>query len=250
VILRVDGQQVFGMLHQPTGAERSRPAVAIFHGLVGSKDQPHQLFVKLAEALAQAGFVALRIDLRGRGDSEGDMASEITPEGDVLDARAALDYLAAHAQVDAARLGVIGLSWGGTVAALIAGRDPRVAAAVLWNAAAEVNDWRPEYQEVDGRPVVEMFGNLIGRQFYEGLRPLRVFDELSRTRGRVLLVQSEADEAIHAPVAAAQQAAQTLAAAGVPHEVVLAPEADHALMRVVWERHFIQVTVEWLQAQL
>lgn len=56
VTLRVEGQQVFGMVHHLEPASAAYPAVAIFHGLVGSKDQPHQIFVKLAEALAQAGI--------------------------------------------------------------------------------------------------------------------------------------------------------------------------------------------------
>jgi dienelactone hydrolase len=61
VVLENDGQKIFAVIHRPAeGTSTPRPAVAIFHGLVGSKDQPHRLYVKLAEALARAGMVALR----------------------------------------------------------------------------------------------------------------------------------------------------------------------------------------------
>ena len=106
VMFESDGQAVLGVIHRPRRPRAERlPAVAIFHGFVGSKDQPHQIFVKLAEALAAAGIVALRIDFRGRGDSEGDTV-DMTFEGDMADARGALDLLAAQPDVDAARLGL------------------------------------------------------------------------------------------------------------------------------------------------
>jgi predicted acyl esterase len=112
VVLENDGQKPIGIIHRPrTPADRSRPGIAIYHGFVGSKDQPHQILVKLAEALAQVGIVSIRIDFRGRGDSEGDCV-DISFEADMADARAALDHLAAQPDVDQGRLGVLGLSWG------------------------------------------------------------------------------------------------------------------------------------------
>ena len=90
VMFESDGQAILGVIHRPRQPPAERlPAVVIFHGFVGSKDQPHQIFVKLAEALAAAGVIALRIDFRGRGDSEGDTV-DMTFEGDMADARGAL----------------------------------------------------------------------------------------------------------------------------------------------------------------
>src|SRR5262245_31657885 len=170
VMFESDGQAILGVIHQPRELRAERlPAVAIFHGFVGSKDQPHQIFVKLAEALAAAGVVALRIDFRGRGDSEGDTV-DMTFEGDMADARGALDLLAAQPGVDAGRLGVLGMSWGATIAACLAGRDQRVGSTALWAGAAEIHQWSPPMREVEGRPVFEIFCNLVGQQFYDSLR--------------------------------------------------------------------------------
>jgi hypothetical protein len=46
------------------------------------------------------------------------------------------------------------------------------------------------------------------------------------------------------------RAADLLAAAGVVHEVVLVPEADHAFMRYAWEQQVIAQTVAWLAHHL
>src|SRR4051794_8452989 len=63
VTFSVGGQTVFGMLHAPAGDDPV-PGVLILHGLVASKDQPHRIFVTLAEVLATRGVASLRIDLR------------------------------------------------------------------------------------------------------------------------------------------------------------------------------------------
>ena len=113
VCLIVDDQQVYGFLHRPRATTgKLLPGVLILHGFLASKDQPHRIFVTLAEALAQAGMVALRIDLRGRGDSEGE-SIDITPAADLADVAAALDYLAQRDDVDTSRIGLLGMSRAG-----------------------------------------------------------------------------------------------------------------------------------------
>jgi len=252
VMLLVNEQKVFGMIHRPTQPTGPKlPALLILHGFTGSKDQPHQLFVKLAEAVARAGLIALRIDLRGRGDSEGDMAVDVTPAGDLLDVRTALDFLATQPDVDPAKIGVLGLSWGGTLAAVIAGQDPRIAFTVLWNTGTGAHTWQPkEFVEIEGRLVLELWGTLVGKQFYEGIVLVDVPANLPNTRGPVLIVQSTVDEAIYEPLQTAQHIAQMLAAADIPHDLVWIEGADHAFMRYVWEREAIEKTVTWLRSIL
>jgi dipeptidyl aminopeptidase/acylaminoacyl peptidase len=244
IMFENDGQAVLGVIHRPRRPPAARlPAVAIFHGFVGSKDQPHQIFVKLAEALAAAGVVALRIDFRGRGDSEGDTV-DITFEGDMADARGALDLLAAQPDVDAARLGVVGMSWGVTIAACLAGRDRRVGSTVLWSGAAEVHNWNPPMREVEGRQVFEMFCNLVGKQFYDSLREVYPLEIVKAARGPVLIAHGTADEDV--PIENTQRFRDALAAAGIAHELALIEGADHVFMRHEWERELIERSVAWL----
>src|SRR5438067_508352 len=75
------------------------------------------------------GYVVLRFDMRGCGESEGEFGGVICLE-QVEDTRNALTFLAQHPSVDPARIGVIGSSFGGAVAIYTGGVDARVAAVI------------------------------------------------------------------------------------------------------------------------
>jgi hypothetical protein len=79
--------------------------------------------------LLELGYVVLRFDMRGCGDSEGERGRVICLE-QVEDTRNALGFLARHPAVDSARIALIGSSFGGAVAVYTGGIDPRVAAVV------------------------------------------------------------------------------------------------------------------------
>ncbi len=156
----------------------------MYHGFMASKCQPpHRLFVQLAEALARLGIVSLRIDLPGRGDSEGD-SIDLTVEGDLAAAQQAIDVLVAQPDVDSKRIGLVGISWGGVLAATLAGRDLRVTATVLLSTAPyEQVGWKPRLQRIEGRRVYKFVGNLVGDQFFAGLKQLHPIDDLAHTDG-------------------------------------------------------------------
>jgi dienelactone hydrolase len=248
VTLESKGQMVSGFVHRPAG-DGPWPAVLLFHGFMAAKSQPpHRLFVQLAEALVQAGTVSLRIDFRGRGDSEGETI-DITPAGDLNDAQVALDFLARQAYVDPQRLAVLGISWGGAIAACLTGRDERVRATVMWSSIpGGPADWRPELRQVNGRLAAEFVGNLVGQQFYEGLQEINPLQALLQAKRPLLLVYGSQDEVV--PQAEVTAAKAALVEAGAPHDVVVIEGADHVFMGHTWARAVVEQTVAWLQAQL
>ena len=77
----------------------------------------------------------MRIDFIGSGESEGKW-EDTTFTGQINDAIAAIDYLCSHTRINPSRIGVIGLSQGGLVAACAAARDRRVKTAILWSPVA------------------------------------------------------------------------------------------------------------------
>jgi pimeloyl-ACP methyl ester carboxylesterase len=93
-----------------------------------------------AEELARRGFCLLAIDHwnfgERRGRSESELFKEMLWKGKVLwglmvyDSLRALDYLAARREVDARRLGIIGMSMGSTLAWWTAALDERLRAVV------------------------------------------------------------------------------------------------------------------------
>ena len=123
VVYESRGLKIFGAIHRGINlSDQICPGVVMYHGFMASKSQPpHRLFVRLAEALARLGIVSLRIDLPGRGDSEGDTI-DLTVDDDLAAAQKAIDVLIAQPDVDSQRIGLVGISWGGNLAATLAGR--------------------------------------------------------------------------------------------------------------------------------
>ena len=121
-----DGFGLRGFLHQPEGAGK-RPGIVLCHGFGGScRGAGHP---ELAKALEQAGYVVLRFDFRGCGQSEGRRGDVIVDE-EIADLRNAIDFLMTQPSVDGTRIGVIGASLGGSVAVEVAASDARVKVCV------------------------------------------------------------------------------------------------------------------------
>ena len=91
---------------------------------------PYRPFRQIAETLASCGVATLRLDDRGVGESTGE-ASAATAEDTAADAMAALAFLRSRPEIDPARVGLIGHSYGGEIAPMVAAADPAVAAVVL-----------------------------------------------------------------------------------------------------------------------
>src|SRR3954471_8074466 len=98
-----NGQRLAGIVHLPEGlkAGEKRAAFLVLHGFGSNKDSASMIAV--AKALAGFGYVAMRFDMRGCGDSEGEKGLVICLE-QVQDTRSALDYLASLDEVREERI--------------------------------------------------------------------------------------------------------------------------------------------------
>ncbi|MBK8136029.1 MAG: alpha/beta fold hydrolase [Chloroflexi bacterium] len=124
-----------GTLTLPT-QEGPHPAIILISGS-GAQDRDETLagiqfapFALIADHLTRAGIAVLRYDDRGYGRSGGDYASA-TIEDFADDAEAALTYLLTRPEIDATRIGVLGHSEGGVVAANMVEAGAPVAFYVL-----------------------------------------------------------------------------------------------------------------------
>ena len=130
-----NGFSLAGTLSKPAEASTMpRPAVVLTAGS-GPADRDGLAFGiptlgELAGALADAGFVVLRYDKRGIGQSGG--RAEAASLADFADdQRAAVKFLTSRKDVDQKRIAVVGHSEGGLVALLAAGKEKRIVAVVL-----------------------------------------------------------------------------------------------------------------------
>ncbi len=139
------GQTVVGTLALPTHGEAPFPVVLMLHGFTNVRDElsvagtDEAMYQRAARVFGEAGMASLRIDFRGSGDSDGAWP-ETTFTGQIADTLAAIDYLATLPIIDMLRLGVLGFSQGGLVAAEAAALDPRIRNVVLWSAVANAPD--------------------------------------------------------------------------------------------------------------
>jgi dienelactone hydrolase len=214
--IRVEDTELDGVLHLP--GTNAIGGAAVLHGFGGDPDQPH--IVATCEALANAGVAALRFAYRDHQPPRMTLASGLA------DAAGAIRVLKAHPDVPE-RLGIVGFSFGGTVAALAAGRDSRIRAAVLAAAPAVAGPQFTAWSN-DGK-----------------WKPLA---EISRTRGRVLLVWGSRDSQV--PFANAERYAAVLSQARVPNRIVTIEGADHDFAPAGPRAKMTEIVAEWLRETL
>lgn len=139
-IVRYDseGSRVQALLTVPSGSkpEGGWPAIVFVHGYIPpSQYRTTQRYLAHVNALAQKGFVVMKIDLRGHGESEGTASGAYYSEEyieDVLNARAALQNFS---EVNPQRIGLWGHSMAGNVVLRSMVSRPEIPAGVIWAGA-------------------------------------------------------------------------------------------------------------------
>lgn len=123
------GYRLFGVVHQPVGTP-SGAAWVFCHPFAEEKLWAQRVYVSFARTLAARGAWVMRFDAMGNGDSEGQF-SAASVDTMLSDIDCAIRYLEGVSGISV-RIGLLGLRFGATLAALAAERSPKVGALVLW----------------------------------------------------------------------------------------------------------------------
>jgi len=112
-----------GVWHLPE-AKGPFPAVIVCHPhpLYGGNMSSNVVF-SICQTLAEASIAALRFNFRGVGKSQGEFGEGIAEQEDV---RAALAFTLSTDNINRNKIGLVGYSFGGGVAAAVAVREERV----------------------------------------------------------------------------------------------------------------------------
>lgn len=123
------GIKLAGDLYTPKGMEKEDklPAVAVNGPFGAVKEQSSGLY---AQTMAERGFIALAFDPSYTGESSGTPRDVASPDINTEDFSAAVDYLTTLPNVDADRIGVIGICGFGGFALNAAAMDTRIKATV------------------------------------------------------------------------------------------------------------------------
>ncbi len=202
-----DGKNIWGKAYIPNGASKSYPTVIMAHGYNGTWREPQPF----AETMAMRGIASYVFDFCGgsnhsRSDgstTEMSIISEMENVEDVADAASRWPF------VDKERIALLGCSQGGLVAAMASAKNPDLfKALVLVYPALTIPQTAPamleRFDANDGKPV-ELMGMRLGRQFYEKILGLNVYDSIPNYRNPVFIVYGDRD-----PIAKSADMAETL----------------------------------------
>lgn len=114
-------------MYKPKNADGKLPAIAVSGPFGAVKEQSSGLY---AQQLAERGFLTIAFDPSFTGESGGMPRRLASPDINVEDFSAAVDYLMNREDVDSAKVGILGIcGWGG-IAIEAAINDPRIKATV------------------------------------------------------------------------------------------------------------------------
>jgi len=100
--------------------------VILLHGFRGYKEEPH--IEILAKDLVRYGFVSVRFDASGLGESEGSWTKAYKVPSYLSDMESVYEYLKQQSFIDVERIGVWGHSMGGMVSIIFAVKHPEIKA--------------------------------------------------------------------------------------------------------------------------
>lgn len=129
-----EGRLLFGTLHFPQVRRPELPAVVLFSPGAKMRVGPGRLYVPLTEMLTEMGYLVLRYDFYGLGDSEGELDESLLVDvycniqigRYVADGQVALEWL--RREHGASRFIVGGLCGGALTGLLVAEREPSIEA--------------------------------------------------------------------------------------------------------------------------
>ncbi|HET7695326.1 MAG TPA: alpha/beta fold hydrolase [Vicinamibacterales bacterium] len=139
-----DDNTLVGIVTEPPAGVTPRAAVVLMNAGVVHRVGPNRMHVEIARGLAARGFVVVRLDLSGLGDSESRRDNTPFERAAVMEAQSVMTAITADYGVSEFITG--GLCSGAVVAFNTAVADQRVCGAVLINpqgfvSSAEWNDY-------------------------------------------------------------------------------------------------------------
>lgn len=123
VLIPVEGLDLFGTYYFPADHSPPRPGVILIHMLHGDQSQ----WESFPEQLADAGFVVLSIDLRGHGESGGEVNWDMA----ISDLQQVWNQFTAREDIDQERTAFVGASIGANLALVASSNETSVRTAVL-----------------------------------------------------------------------------------------------------------------------
>ncbi|TJY42361.1 alpha/beta fold hydrolase [Cohnella pontilimi] len=256
ITLRHDDLTLTASIHYPAlegrDADRKLPLVVICHGFIGSRLGVDRLFVLAGREFARRGFLVIRFDFAGCGESGG-VYGEHGLDSMIAQTRTVLDYGLSSDCVDPLRVTLLGHSLGGAVALLTAARDRRVKSLALWSTVGHpYHDivhivGHKVYDESFERGVADYHGFPLTPAFFESLQQHQPFQEASKFQGDVFIAHGTSDDTVPADYSFLLEKTFWLRGEGRCDKLILF-QADHTYTRGEHKAELFKATADWLAA--
>ncbi len=147
------GYKVFGLLTVPKSEVPigGFPALVFNHGYIPpSQYVTTEKYLAYVDSLARSGFVVLKIDMRGHGNSQGEATGSYFSSAYTIDALSALSSLQKFDKVNPNRIGMWGHSMAGNLVLRAMLVSDQVKAGVIWAGAVYSYQDFAKYRLNDG----------------------------------------------------------------------------------------------------
>lgn len=154
-----EGSKIYGLLTIPFGEVPAGgfKAIVFNHGFIPPDIyRTTERYVAYVNTLALSGFVVFKIDMRGHGDSEGEVNGPYFSPDYTIDAIAALKSLQTLDTVDPQGIGMWGHSMAGNLVLRAMLIEPDIQAGVIWGGAVYSYDDFTRYLITDPSVSSEM----------------------------------------------------------------------------------------------
>jgi len=239
------GMTLRGTMYTPDTRHRV-PTLVLLHGFTGSRVETGFLFVRLARRLSDAGIAAVTFDFRHSGESDGSF-EQMLVSGELSDALRMFEWVQGQPFVDRSRLGVLGFSLGGLVAACLSARVPNCASMVLVAPTTVDNICRFAANETATNEPVTMGAHTLHPAFFDDVRKLNPVADVAKHPRPTLLIQGDGDMAV--PPAVSQAYVDAMQRRNVPLDLMRIAEANHGFSKPAWQEQLIEGVVDWMRSR-
>jgi uncharacterized protein len=236
-----EGLKIYALLTIPNGSKPASgwPVVIFNHGYIPPAQYvTTERYIAYTDAFSRNGYIVLRSDYRGHGNSEG-VGSSYGSNGYTIDVLNAVGAIKKHPDADKGRIGMWGHSMGGhiTLRSMVTSRD--IKAGVIWAGVVAsypdlLTKWRrgnnptptPGASSARGgwrRGLIEEFGS--PEQNPTFWNSISVNAYLKDISGPIQLHHGTADYSV--PVEFSETLSEQLKAAGKEVELYTYPGDDH-----------------------
>ncbi len=200
VSYKSDGLKIYALLTIPNGEkpETGWPVIIFNHGYIPPAEyRTTERYVAYTDAFSRNGYMLIRPDYRGHGNSEGNPEGAYYSPAYTIDVLNAVASVKRHPDADASRIGMWGHSMGGSITLRSMVTTGDIKAGVIWaGVVASYEDmannwkrsrpWRPSPSEQQVRrpsrqELIDKYGDFTANpEFWESISPIFHIADISR----------------------------------------------------------------------